>query len=135
MTEQERHNIREQVLTSPENFLTTGIFTWDEKEDYQIRFEVIKPKKNRPNLEQVEITLSYPFDKDTYEDVCESIVMPRAEFDRIVEAIIEGDSHASFSDGRTNFELHREESGRIRFEFAKDGYQLHAPCVINGLFL
>lgn len=135
MTEQERHNTGEQLLTSPENLLTSGAFSFDEKEDYQIKFAVIQPKKDRPNLEQVEITLSYPFDRDTYEDVCESLIMPRAEFDRIVQAIVKGESRASFSDGRTHFEFHREESGRIRFKFANEGFELHAPCAIDGLSL
>lgn len=122
-------------LINPENLLTTGTFSFDERDNYRIEFSLVKPKKDRPNQDYVVITVSYPFDRETYEDVCESLTMPRAEFNRIVQAIVGGDNHASFSDGRTHLELHKEESGRIRFKFANEGFELHAPCVINGLSL
>lgn len=135
MTEQDRHNIKEQLLTSSENLLTTGTFSFDEQDDHRIEFSLVKPRKDRPSQDYVVITVSYPFDRERYEDVNESLTIPSAEFDRIVQAIVGGDNYASFSDGRTHFELLREESGRIRFKFANEGFELHAPCVIDRLSL
>ena len=135
MTEQKEKNIVEQIVTSPEKFLTASPFTFDGEEDHRIDFELIRPRKDRPNQDYVVITVSYPFDRDTYEDVYESLIMPHAEFGRLVEEINQGVNHATFSDENIRFELQRTESDRISFRFANESYQLHAPCVIDGLSL
>ena len=105
-----------KVLTSADLFGKK--FTFGQGEDYNLFFQLQSSNDQRPEYQDtVAISVSLPFDKETFEDINAELKIPRDHFEGMIKGLVAGkQEEVIFESKHGRLALRKGTTGQLLFK-------------------